>query len=91
MPGACRVGLDIFGAGVITGTGSATTRIDGAPASLVGDSIAPHGDAPHSGAVVVSGSGTVLIDGRPVTVQGISTATCGHSATSGSPTTQIGT
>lgn len=90
MAGVCRVGLDIFGAGVVLGAGSVTTRIDGAPASLVGDLIAPHGEPPHSAGVIANGSSTVLIDGRPVAAQAISIATCGHPASSGSVTTFVG-
>lgn len=90
MPGACRVGVDIFGSGVILGTGSLSTKIDGLPASVVSDKIAPHGDPPHSAATVTTGSATVMIDGKPATVQGISVASCGHIASTGSATTQIG-
>ncbi|HSN97270.1 MAG TPA: hypothetical protein VLS89_03195, partial [Candidatus Nanopelagicales bacterium] len=44
--GATRVGVDSAG-GSITGPGAPRVLVNGAPFSLQGDSIAPHGPAPH--------------------------------------------
>lgn len=89
MPGAARVGVDVVATGVILGPGSVTTRIDGAPASLLSDTVSAHGEPPHTAPPIESGSATVKIDGRPVTVQGISVAACGHAVSTGSITVRI--
>lgn len=72
--------------GVITGPGAPTVLINGAPASLVGDTVAPHGAPPHSNPVVVSGAVTVFAQSRPVSITGRSVASCGHPVSTGSPT-----
>lgn len=90
MPLAARATTDLVQAGVITGPGAATVRINNLPASVVGDTVAAHGDAPHAKAAIVTGSATVFIEGKPATVQSISTATCGHSVSTGSPNVLIG-
>lgn len=90
MPGAARVGVDLASAGLITGPGSPTVWINNKPASLVGDTVAPHGEPPHTTPVIISGSGTVWINGRPSTVQAISAASCGHAVSTGSTTVFIG-
>jgi len=45
--GVTRVGVDVAGATII-GPGNPRVTVEGAPISVVGDSIAPHGDSPHS-------------------------------------------
>ena len=90
MPLAGRVGLDKFATGVILGPGASSVFIDFAPASLLADSIAPHGESPHKKATVVTASKTVIAEGRGIVGVGISTASCGHPCTTGSLTTQVG-
>ena len=90
MPLAGRVRVDKFATGVILGPGAATVLIDFAPASLLGDSIAPHGKSPHKKATVVTASKTVIAEGRGIVAQGLSTASCGHPCSTGSLTTQVG-
>lgn len=51
--GVCRVGVDSAG-GIITGPGNPRVTVEGAPISVVGDSIADHGDSPHSSAKTTS-------------------------------------
>lgn len=47
--GVCRVGIDSAG-GIITGPGNPRVTVEGVPISVAGDSIAGHGDSPHSSA-----------------------------------------
>ena len=86
MPNVCRVGLDIVSTGIILGPGASTVFAEGAPVSLVGDKVAPHGKPPHTAPTIVNGSVTVLAQFRPITVLGISKATCMHPASKGSAT-----
>ena len=51
--GVCRVGVDSAG-GIITGPGNPRVTIEGVPISVAGDSIAGHGDSPHSSAKTTS-------------------------------------
>jgi uncharacterized Zn-binding protein involved in type VI secretion len=90
MPAAGRVGVDKFSTGIIMGPGAATVFIDGAPASLVGDAIAPHGMSPHDKSKVMTASVTVLAEGKGVVQKGLALAICGHTATTGSFTTDVG-
>lgn len=85
MPGVARVTTDLVGGtGVITGPGASTVLVNGRPLSIVGDTVAPHGEPPHTNPVILTGSPTVRAQGRPITVEQISQATCGHLATTGS-------
>jgi len=90
MPAAGRVGVDKFSTGIIVGPGAVTVKIDGAPASLEGDAIAPHGMSPHDKSTVISASKTVKAEGRGIVQQGLAQAICGHVCTTGSFTTQVG-
>ena len=90
MPFAARATADLVQAGVITGPGATKVLINNLPASVVGDTVAAHGDVPHAKAVIVTGSASVFIQGKPATVQSISAATCGHVVTTGSPNVIIG-
>lgn len=74
----------MVGTGVILGPGATTVLIEGSPASTVLDTVAPHGEPPHTNPVIVTGAATVLAQGKPLTVLGTSIATCGHPATTGS-------
>ncbi len=58
-----------------------TVFINGRRVVCIGDSITPHGDAPHSGAVMVQGSSGVFINGRAVCRSG-DLASCGHTGIS---------
>tara|TARA_Y100000389_G_C17173572_1_gene370384 strand:+ start:256 stop:528 length:273 start_codon:yes stop_codon:yes gene_type:complete len=88
MPQVGVVGKGTFGPGVITGPGVPNILVEGSPISVIGDTIAPHGEAPHTTATVLTGSPTVFAGGRPISVQGISTAICGHKCTIGAVTVQ---
>jgi uncharacterized Zn-binding protein involved in type VI secretion len=87
MPGVARVGVD-NALGVITGPGVPTVLVNGSPISVVGDTVAAHGDPPHTQPTIVSGSATVRAGGKPVTVQSVSTASCGHPVFTGSTNVQ---
>jgi uncharacterized Zn-binding protein involved in type VI secretion len=75
--------------GIITGPGASTVFADGKKVSLIGDTVAPHGKAPHTSPTLVSGgASTVLADGGIPSMQGTS-ATCGHTVQGGSPTVEV--
>ena len=57
--GVTRVGVDSAGS-IIVGPGMPTVLVNGSPVSLPGDSIASHGDSPHSSAKTGSPSTTVF-------------------------------
>lgn len=82
MPGVSRVGVDSAG-GIITGPGVSSVIVNGAPVSVIGDSVAPHGLGPHAGPVMVGGSGTVIAGGIGVVRAG-DAASCGDTATGSS-------
>ena len=84
MPGISRVNVDTAG-GTITGPGASTVFVNGSKVSLLGDSVAPHGDSPHSNATMVESSSTVFASGIGVVRQG-DAASCGHTATGSSDT-----
>ncbi len=82
MPGISRIGTDTAG-GTITSPGFPTVNVNGSIISILGDSVAPHGDSPHNSATMVESSSTVFAGGIGVVRQNDS-ASCGHVAT-GSP------
>jgi uncharacterized Zn-binding protein involved in type VI secretion len=82
MPGVSRVGVDSAG-GTILGPGVSSVVVNGAPVSVIGDSVAGHGDGPHGGPTMVGGSGTVIAGGIGVVRAG-DPASCGDTATGSS-------
>jgi len=84
MPGISRVNVDTAG-GTITGPGASTVFVNGSKVSLLGDSVAPHGDSPHNNATMVESSNSVTAEGKGVVRQGDS-ASCGHTATGSTDT-----
>lgn len=80
MPGVGRKGSDNGGGGIITGPSESSVLVNGAPISVIGDTVATHGNSPHvqGTAIIVSGSGSVYAGGKPITVAQQSTLTCGH-------------
>jgi len=82
MPGISRVGVDSAG-GTILGPGVPSVVVNGAPVSVIGDSVAGHGDSPHASATMVGGSGTVIAGGIGVVRAG-DAASCGDTASGSS-------
>ncbi len=82
MPGVSRVGVDSAG-GTILGPGVASVIVNGSPVSVIGDSVAGHGDPPHASPTMVAGSGTVIAGGIGVVRAG-DAASCGHTASGSS-------
>lgn len=79
MPGIARdAGADSAGGAIIKG--SPNVFANNKPVARVGDQVAGHGRAPHSGPVMSSGSGNVLTN-NIATCRAGDTATCGHPAT----------
>lgn len=68
--------------GIILGPGAPNWLVDGNPVSLVGDSVAPHGNGAHANATIVTGSAFMTVGGIPVTIDG-SKASCGCTVTNG--------
>lgn len=92
MPGAVRVGQDIFGLGGRVIQGACEVLVNGKPAVRRGDIVIPH--APFKGkhklpSPVTQGTCEVLADGRPMVRQGHITA-CLDPAVSGSCDVLIG-
>ena len=82
MPGVSRVGVDSAG-GIITGPGVPSVVVNGSSISVIGDSVAPHGDEPHASATMVGGSGTGIAGGKGVVRAG-DAASCGDTASGSS-------
>lgn len=82
MPIVSLVGIDSAG-GKITGPGNPNWTWNGAPISLLGDSIEPHAPGTHMAAKINTASPWMTIEGIPVT-RVTSTATCDHVATGSS-------
>jgi uncharacterized Zn-binding protein involved in type VI secretion len=89
MPQLGLAGKSLVGPGIDLGPGAATVFAEGAPVSVVGDSVSPHGEPPHVAATIISGSATVFAEGKPVVVQGLSTASCAHVVNTGAATVQV--
>jgi uncharacterized Zn-binding protein involved in type VI secretion len=86
MPGVARKGLDNAQGGVITGPSEVTVLVNGAPISVVGDTVTTHGKSPHveGTAIIVTGSSTVKAGGKDVALAQSSQLTCGHTLAPGS-------
>jgi uncharacterized Zn-binding protein involved in type VI secretion len=82
MPGVARAGQDAAGSVIVSG--SSTVITNNSPTARIGDPVAGHGKAPHSGPVMAAGSPDVFANNIPVCRAG-DIATCGHPA-SGSGT-----
>jgi uncharacterized Zn-binding protein involved in type VI secretion len=89
MPQLGLVGRSLVGPGTDLGPGAATVIAEGAPVSVVGDLVSPHGEPPHTSPTIISGSATVFAEGKPVVVQGLSTASCAHVVNTGAATVQV--
>lgn len=81
MSGVSRMGIDSAGGVIITGSND--VYINSANAVRIGDSVAGHGNSPHSSPVMVTGSPTVFVNEIPLCKAG-DLASCGHPST-GSP------
>lgn len=82
MPGIARdAGTDVAGGAIIQG--SPNVFANNKPVARVGDAVAGHGKAPHSGPVMAAGSGNVLTNNIPTCRAG-DPATCGHPASGSS-------
>jgi uncharacterized Zn-binding protein involved in type VI secretion len=84
MPGVGRVGVDSAG-GIITGALVPNVRVNGSPIVVVGATVAPHGNGPHSNATMAVGSSKVKAHGIPVCRAG-DAATCSDTLSPGSST-----
>ena len=89
MPALGLVTKSLVGPGTDLGPGAPTVFAEGSPVSIVGDSVSPHGEAPHTKATIKTGSGTVKANGKPVVVAQLSTASCGHVVNTGAATVQV--
>lgn len=65
--------------GVIKGPGQPRFVIYGAPVSLLGDAVEPHGPGLHLVPVMIEGSGMFKINGIPIVRTG-NRASCDHTA-----------
>jgi|TARA_B100001094_G_C18100315_1_gene755345 uncharacterized Zn-binding protein involved in type VI secretion len=88
MPKAALKGTSIAG-GPIT-SGASKTNIEGIAPARLGDTVAGHGDSPHSNPKIASGSSKVNIEGLPAARVGIDKASCMHGIAGGASKTNIG-
>lgn len=79
MPGITIKGADSAG-GVQLAGGQGEFTVNGQPVVVLGDPVAGHGNAPHSGPVMVEGSSWMTWNGKPVVRAGHK-ASCGHATT----------
>lgn len=83
MPKIARVKKDTA-KGIIQGPGSSSLIVDNQLVSLLGDTVAAHGKAPHSKPVLASnGAEDILVDGKIPSKTG-TIATCRHEVDTGS-------
>ena len=75
--------FSMVGPGMIMGPCATTVFCEGMPVSLIGDSVSPHGEPPHTSSIVMLGSFSVFAEGRNVTKTGSPTS-CGHTVNMGS-------
>lgn len=88
MPSVSKVGVSIVGTGILLGPGAPTVLVEGVPVGCIGDSVSPHGNAPHISPTIVSGSATVFANGKPIALVGTSKATCAHPVATGATSVQ---
>ena len=88
MPKAALKGTSIAG-GPIT-SGASKTNIEGIAPARLGDTVAGHGDSPHSNPMIASGSSKVNIEGKPAAIVGTDKASCQHGISGGASKTNIG-
>jgi len=74
--------FSMVGPGMVMGPCAVTVFCEGMPVSLIGDSVSPHGEPPHTNSFIVNGSFTVAAEGKFVARVG-STTSCGHSVSFG--------
>jgi uncharacterized Zn-binding protein involved in type VI secretion len=89
MPQLGLAGRSLVGPGTDLGPGALSVIAEGAPVSVVGDLVSPHGAPPHISPTIISGSATVFAEGKPVVVQGLSKASCAHQVNTGAATVQV--
>lgn len=88
MPKAALKGTSSAGAPITSG--ASKTKIEGIAPARKGDTVAGHGDSPHSNPKIASGSSKVNIEGKPAARVGADKATCMHGITGGASKTNIG-
>ena len=88
MPKAALKGTSSAGAPITSG--ASKTKIEGISPARKGDTVAGHGDSPHSNPKKASGSSKVNIEGKPAARVGADKATCMHGITGGASKTNIG-
>ena len=54
--------FSMVGPGMVMGPCAATVFCEGMPVSLIGDSVSPHGEPPHSSSMILLGSFSVFAD-----------------------------
>jgi uncharacterized Zn-binding protein involved in type VI secretion len=92
MPALGLVKGSLVKTGLITGPGAIgpLVRAEFKTVSVVGDTVASHGETPHSVTTIATGSSTVNANGKPVTVATVSTAFCQDQVDTGAGTVNVG-
>jgi uncharacterized Zn-binding protein involved in type VI secretion len=83
MSGVARLGADVAGGLILTG--SQDVFVNGTGAARIGDAVQGHGNGEHSNPVLVTGSSTVFVNDIPLCRAG-DISSCGHQASGSSDT-----
>jgi len=92
MPALGLVKGSLVKTGLITGPGAVgpLVRAEFKTVSVVGDTVASHGETPHSATTIANGSTSVYANGKPVTVATVSKAVCQDQVSTGATSVFVG-
>ena len=92
MPALGLVKGSLVKAGLITGPGAIGPLVQAEfkTVSVIGDTVASHGETPHSATTIATGSSSVFANGKPVTVATVSIAGCGDRVDTGARSVFVG-
>jgi uncharacterized Zn-binding protein involved in type VI secretion len=92
MPALGLVKGSLVKAGLITGPGAVgpLVRAEFKTVSIKDDTVASHGETPHSATTIVNGSSSVFANGKPVTVATVSKAACQDQVDTGAKSVFVG-
>jgi uncharacterized Zn-binding protein involved in type VI secretion len=92
MPALGLVKGSLVKTGLITGPGAVKPLVQAEfkTVSIINDTVASHGEAPHAATTITSGSSSVYANGKNVTVATVSTAFCQDRVDTGAKSVFVG-
>ena len=92
MPALGLVKGSLVKTGLITGPGAVSPLVQAEfkTVSVIKDTVASHGETPHSATTIATGSSSVFANRKKVTVATVSTAFCGDQVDTGAGTVFVG-